>query len=35
MPEMDGLEMLAALREQGNPVYVIILTAYDSFAYAQ
>ena len=28
MPEMDGLEMLAALREQGNPVYVIILTAY-------
>lgn len=35
MPEMDGLEMLAALREQGNPAYVIILTAYDSFAYAQ
>lgn len=22
MPEMDGLEMLAALRERGNPAYV-------------
>ena len=35
MPQMDGLEMLRRLREQGNNVYVIILTAYDSFTYAQ
>ena len=27
--------MLRRLREQGNNVYVIILTAYDSFTYAQ
>ena len=35
MPQMDGLEMLRRLRERGNNVYVIILTAYDSFTYAQ
>ena len=35
MPEMDGIELLRRLREQGNNVYVIILTAYDSFSYAQ
>ena len=35
MPKMDGLQMLEALRERGNQAYVIILTAYDSFAYAQ
>ena len=35
MPVMDGLEMLRQLREQGNNAFVIILTAYDSFAYAQ
>lgn len=35
MPKMDGLEMLRRLRESGNNVYAIILTAYDSFAYAQ
>lgn len=35
MPRMDGLELLRRLREQGNQVYVIILTAYDSFTYAQ
>ena len=35
MPRMDGIEMLRRLREAGNPVYVIILTAYDSFTYAQ
>jgi two-component system response regulator YesN len=35
MPQMDGLEMLRRLRERGNHVYVIILTAYDSFTYAQ
>ena len=35
MPRMDGIEMLRCLRERGNNAYVIILTAYDSFAYAQ
>ena len=35
MPQMDGLEMLRRLRERGNNVYTIILTAYDSFEYAQ
>ena len=35
MPQMDGREMLRRLRERGNNVYVIILTAYDSFTYAQ
>lgn len=35
MPRMDGIEMLSRLREQGNHAYVIILTAYDSFSYAQ
>lgn len=35
MPKMDGLEMLQALREGGCQAHVIILTAYDTFAYAQ
>ena len=35
MPVMDGLEMLRQLRERGNNAFVNILTAYDSFAYAQ
>ncbi|MEM5781396.1 MAG: response regulator [Lawsonibacter sp.] len=35
MPRMDGIEMLLALRERGNHAFVIILTAYDSFSYAQ
>lgn len=35
MPKMDGLEMVRRLRELGNRAYVIILTAYDSFTYAQ
>ena len=35
MPQMDGLEMLRALREEGCAAYVIILTAYDQFEYAQ
>ena len=35
MPQMDGIEMLEKLRDLGNNAYVIILTAYDSFAYAQ
>lgn len=35
MPRMDGIEMLRQLREKGNKAFVIILTAYDSFSYAQ
>lgn len=35
MPEMDGIEMLEKLRDRGNEAYVIILTAYDTFSYAQ
>lgn len=35
MPKMDGLEMIAKLREAGCDAYIIILTAYDSFTYAQ
>ena len=35
MPRMDGIELLRRLRESGNNVYVIILTAYDSFEFAQ
>ena len=35
MPVMDGLEMLRQLRERGNNAFVIILTAYDGFSYAQ
>jgi len=35
MPKLDGIEMVRALREEGSQVKVIILTAYDSFAYAQ
>lgn len=35
MLKMDGIEMLRRLREAGNNAFVIILTAYDSFAYAQ
>ena len=35
MPKMDGIEMLRTLRSQGCTAYVIILTAYDNFSYAQ
>lgn len=35
MPKMDGLEMIEELRNRGCEAYVIILTAYDSFTYAQ
>lgn len=35
MPRMDGIQMLTKLREMGNRAYVIILTAYSDFAYAQ
>jgi two-component system response regulator YesN len=35
MPQMDGIEMLRRLREEGNDASVIILTAYDTFDYVQ
>ena len=35
MPKMDGLTMLAELRQQGNDARVIVLTAYDEFPFAQ
>lgn len=35
MPRLDGIEMVRKLREAGNQAKVIILTAYDSFSYAQ
>lgn len=35
MPQMDGIEMLTRLREEGNDVYVVFLTAYSDFQYAQ
>lgn len=35
MPQLDGIEMLRQLREEGNKVHVIFLTAYSDFAYAQ
>lgn len=35
MPNMDGIEMLTALRQSGNNTHVIILSAYDTFSYVQ
>lgn len=35
IPKMDGIQLLEQLRARRNRAYVIILTAYDSFAYAQ
>ncbi|AJY75156.1 response regulator [Paenibacillus beijingensis] len=35
MPVMDGIEMLKALREEGNRAEVIILSGYEDFKYAQ
>lgn len=35
MPQMDGIELLKALREKDNPVKVILLSGYAEFAYAQ
>lgn len=35
MPQMDGIEMLRHLREEGSRVHVVFLTAYSDFSYAQ
>lgn len=35
MPEMDGIKMMHHLREEGNKLAVIFLTAYGDFTYAQ
>lgn len=35
MPDMNGLEMLAKLREENIDVKVVILTAYSDFGYAK
>ena len=35
MPQMDGIEMMQHLRQAGNNTHVIILSAYDTFSYAQ
>jgi len=35
MPEMDGLEMLKALRAQSNETQVIVLSGYPEFDYAK
>lgn len=35
MPKMDGIEMLRNLREKGDNTYVIYLSAYNDFSYAQ
>lgn len=35
MPKLDGLEMLKCLRENGDNTYVIYLSAYNDFSYAQ
>jgi two-component system, response regulator YesN len=35
MPVMDGIEMLKAVREEGNHAEVIILSGYEDFKYAQ
>ncbi|NCB37110.1 MAG: response regulator, partial [Clostridia bacterium] len=35
MPDMDGMEMLQKVREQGCSCIAVVLTAYSEFAYAQ
>lgn len=35
MPGMDGLELLAQIREMDDRVNIIMLSAYDQFSYAQ
>lgn len=35
MPEMDGLEMMQKLQEQGGPWHFVILSGYSEFEYAK
>ena len=35
MPNMDGIEMLSALRQEGASCKAVVLSAYSEFAYAQ
>ena len=35
MPEMDGVQMLTALRQQGIQTQAVVLSAYSDFSYAQ
>ena len=35
MPDMDGIEMLAKLRESGSTAKAVVLTAYSEFDYAR
>lgn len=35
MPKMDGIQLIKALREEGNDVPLIFLTAYGEFEYAK
>lgn len=35
MPVMDGIQMLKAVREEGNSAEVVILSGYEDFKYAQ
>ena len=35
MPKLDGIEMLHRLRAEGIDAYVVVLTAYSDFSYAQ
>lgn len=35
MPKLDGIEMIRRLRAEGNDAYVVVLTAYSDFSYAQ
>ena len=35
MPKLDGIEMLRQLRAEGSRAYVVLLTAYSDFNYAQ
>lgn len=35
MPKLNGIEMLHQIRAEGNRAYVVLLTAYSDFSYAQ
>ena len=35
MPKMDGIELIAAIGEQGYPCEIILLSGYEEFSYAK